>query len=133
MRRPRVSNHEPYAVMIRTQPENVLDSTKKQDPRVLFSHHPMGTTSIVAAVEAVMMVMVVMMITTISGHHNDARAIPLIAISAIKAVVMMVMVVVVTVILRQLDIFIRRGNGLGFIDSLQQRRGIRDRLKQIGE
>ena len=117
--------------MIRTQPENVLDSTKKQDPKVLFSHHPMGTTSIVAAVEAVMMVMVVMMITTISGHHNDARAIPLIAISAIKAVVMMVMVV--TVILRQLDIFIRRGNGLGFIGSLQQRRGIRDRLEQVRE
>ena len=78
-------------------------------------------------------VMMVIIITTISGYHDDARpisliAIPLIAISPIIAVVMMVMV-----ILRQLDIFIGRRSGPGFIDGLQQRRGIRNRLKQIGE
>ena len=70
-----------------------------------------------------MMMMVVM--TVSARHHDDAGGIP-----AILAVVMVVMMVV---ILRKLDIFVCRRNGRGFIDSLELRRGIRDRFKQVRE
>src|SRR6202165_5691790 len=90
-----------------------------------------GTTSIVAAVEAGIVVMVVVMITTISGHHDDPRAIPLIAISAILAVVMVMMVVVIE--LGKLDIFVRRRSRPGFMDRLQQRSSVRDRLQPVCE
>jgi hypothetical protein len=76
------------------------------------------------------MVVVIAIIATISGYHDDARPIPLITISPVGAVMVVVMMVI---ILRQLDIFIGRRSGPGFIDGLQQRRGIRNRLKQIGE
>jgi hypothetical protein len=46
---------------------------------------------------------------------------------------MVMVVMMVVVILRKLDIFVRGRNGRGFIDSLEQRRGIRDRLKQVRE
>src|SRR5260370_34756664 len=77
-----------------------------------------------------MMVMVVMMITTISGHHDDAGAIPLIAISAIEAVMMVMVVMMVE--LNKLDIFVRRRGRPGFIDCLQERSGVRDRLEKGG-
>jgi hypothetical protein len=78
-----------------------------------------------------MMVMVVVMITTISGHHDDAGAIPLIAISAIEAVMMVMVVMMVE--LNKLDIFVRRRSRPGFIDCLQERSGVRDRLEKVGE
>src|SRR5260370_30520839 len=76
-----------------------------------------------------MMLMVVMMITTISGHHDDAGAIPLIAISAIEAVMMVMVVMMVE--LNKLDIFVRRRGRPGFIDCLQERSGVRDRLGDV--
>ena len=100
------------------------------DPAVISSE--LRDRSIVATVEAVVMVMmvVVMMIavTTISGrHHDDAGLI----ISAILAVVMVVVVVMIE--LRQLDVLLRRWDRRGFIDRLQRRCGVRDRLQKLGE
>ena len=87
--------------------------------------------SIVATVEAVVMVMMVVVmiaVTTISGrHHDDAGLI----ISAILAVVMMVVMMMVE--LRQLDAVLRRWNRRGFIDRLQRRCGVWDRLQKLGE
>jgi hypothetical protein len=75
----------------------------------------------------VVMVMVVVMVASRSDH--DPRDNP-----AIGVVVVMMMVVVITTHhdqLRHFDIRWRRGTG--FVNSLQQRRGVRDRLQQVGE
>ena len=100
------------------------------DPAVISSE--LRDRSIVATVEAVVMVMMVVVmiaVTTISGrHHDDAGLI----ISAILAVVMVV-VMMMMVELRQLDAVLRRWNRRGFIDRLQRRCGVRDRLQKLGE
>ncbi len=91
----------------------------------------------------VMMVMVVMMVAVAvtARHDDDAGPITAIVVPAILAVVMvmvilavvMVMVMVVMIKLSQLDVVVRRRDRRRFIDGLQQRRGVRDRLQQVGE
>jgi hypothetical protein len=68
------------------------------------------------------MMVVMVMVATISRHHDDG---PIPAPTTVMVMVMMV------VILCELDIFIRRGDRPRFIDRLQQRRSIRNRLKQV--
>jgi hypothetical protein len=82
-----------------------------------------------------MMMMMMIVIVTVSARHNDdaGRISIIIIISAIKAVVMVMMVVVMIVELNRLDIFVRRLGRSGFIDRLQQRSRIPDRLKQVSE
>jgi hypothetical protein len=78
-----------------------------------------------------MVIVVVMMmipITTVSARHYDNAAF---IISAILAVVMVMVVMMIE--LGHLDVMLRRWNRGGFIDRLQQRRGVRNRLKQIGK
>jgi hypothetical protein len=72
-------------------------------------------------------VVVVMMVVMASGPEHDPRDDPAIG-------VMVVVVMMVTTHhdkLRHLDIPRRRRSG--FVDRLQQRRGVRDRLEQVGE
>ena len=83
--------------------------------------------SIVATVEAVMVMMVVVMMPAIPGHHDHARIVAV--MMTIEAMVMVVVMMMVE--LSQLDIF-RRLNWRGFVNGLQQRDGVRDRLQQIG-
>jgi hypothetical protein len=77
------------------------------------------------------MVMVMMMMA-VSGHDDDPGPITIIIVSAILAVVMMV-VVVMMIELGELHISVRRLGRRRFIDSLQQRSRVRDRLQQVGE
>jgi hypothetical protein len=67
--------------------------------------------------------MVVVMMTVAMRHHDDHRAAPM----AVMMVVVMVMK------LRELDVVRRRRRGFAFIDRLQLRLGVWDRLQQIGE
>ena len=72
------------------------------------------------------MVMVVMMVMAAIPRHDHHST-----IASIVAVVMVMMMVVI--VLRQADIAFRRRVGLRFIDSFQQLRGVRNRLKQFGK
>jgi hypothetical protein len=72
------------------------------------------------------MVMMVVVVVVASGSDHDPRG-PAIGVM----VVMMMMVTTHHDKLRQFDIRWRHGGG--FIDRLQQRRGVRDRLQQVGE
>ena len=83
--------------------------------------------SIVTAIEAVMVMMVVVVMSAIPGHHDHARIITV--MMPIEAVVMMVVVMVVE--LSHLDIFSLLG-WRGFVNGLQQRDGVRNRLQQVG-
>ena len=75
----------------------------------------------------VVMVMMVVIPAVSRRHHDDARSI------ASIGMMMVVMVVLTDVELRQLDVLVRRRAGSGFIDGLQQRCGVGDRLQQLGE
>ena len=75
----------------------------------------------VIATEVVVMMMVVVM--PMASDHDHGSTTPM-------AVMVMVMVVVVMV-LGELDVCVG-GRGLTFVDDLQDRRGIRDRLQQVG-
>ena len=106
----------------------------KQDPQVLFIHsQAAAATSIVAAIEAVVMVVVMVMmvviIPPISRDHHDRLVVVVIA-TTIEAVVVMMMVMMV-VELSELNIFARFWRSR-FIDGLQQRAGVRNRLQQLG-
>ena len=83
--------------------------------------------SIVAAVEAVMVMMVMVMMSAIPGHHDHARIVAV--MMPIEAMVMMVVVMMVE--LGQLDVFSRL-SWRGFVNGLQQRDGVRNRLQQVG-
>jgi hypothetical protein len=104
-----------------------LNATKKQD---LNGPVFLGkcAISIIATVEAMVMVVVMMIpITTVLARHHDNAAF----IISILAVVMVMVVMMIE--LGHLDVMLRRWNRRGFIDRLQQRRGVRNRLKQIGK
>jgi hypothetical protein len=73
-----------------------------------------------------MVMMMVVVVVVASGSDHDPRG-PAIGVM----VVMMMMVTTHHDKLRQFDIRWRHGGG--FIDRLQQRRGVRDRLQQVGE
>jgi hypothetical protein len=76
-----------------------------------------------------MMVVVMVMIPAVSRrYHDDARS-----IASIGMMMVVMMVVLTDVELRQLDVFVRRRAGSGFVDRLQQRCGVRDWLQQLGE
>jgi hypothetical protein len=103
-----------------------LNATKKQD---LNGPVFLGkcAISIIATVEAMVMVVVMMIpITTVLARHHDNAAF-------IISILAVVMVMVVMIELGHLDVMLRRWNRRGFIDRLQQRRGVRNRLKQIGK
>jgi len=70
-----------------------------------------------------MMVMVMMMVAAMRQDHDDGRPPP--------HVVVVVMVVMME--LGELNVVLRRLRRGLFIDRLQQRLGVRDRLQQIGE
>jgi hypothetical protein len=80
-----------------------------------------------------MMVVVMVMVAAVSGHDDDPGPITRVIVSAILAVVMMVVVMMVMIELGELHISVRRLDRCGFIDSLQQRSRVRDRLKKVGE
>src|SRR5258708_29580408 len=78
-----------------------------------------------------MMVMMVVMVMTVSARHDDdAGRLIIPIISAISVVVVMMMVMVE---LGKLNVFVRRRGRRGFIDRLQQRSRVRDRLEKVGE
>jgi hypothetical protein len=70
-----------------------------------------------------MMVMVMMVVPVAMRHHDDHRPTP----------VVMVMMVVVMVELSELNVVLSGSRRTLFIDCLQHRLGVRDRLQQIGE
>src|SRR5258708_19189207 len=112
--------------------DDVVESTKKTGPRGPVLSSSLRATSIVAAIEAVMMVMMVM--TVSARHDDDAGRLIIPIISAICVVVVMMMVVVVVMVeLGKLNVFVRRRGRRGFIDRLQQRSRVRDRLEKVGE
>ena len=71
------------------------------------------------------MVMMVVMTVPVAGNHDHPRR-----VAAVVAMVMMMVVMMVMVELRELNVLARRG---GFVDGLQRRRCIRDRLQQLRE
>jgi uncharacterized paraquat-inducible protein A len=70
----------------------------------------------------VVMMVVVMVVTVAMRHHDNHRAAPM----------AVMMVVVMMMELRELNV-VRRQRRFAFIDRLQLRLGVRDRLQQIGE
>jgi hypothetical protein len=88
--------------------------------------------SVVAAIEAVMMVVVMVMVAVAGAGHDDDAGTVTVRVSAM-VVVMVMMMVMMTVKLGKLDIFVRRLGRSGFIDRLQQRGRVRDRLQQLSE
>jgi hypothetical protein len=74
------------------------------------------------SIVVVMMMMMVVVVSVAMRHHDNHGPAPM-------AVMMVVMVVME---LRQLNV-VRRQRRFAFIDRLQLRLGVRDRLQQIGE
>jgi len=72
-----------------------------------------------------MVVMVVMMMVVVAMRHDDDDGPPVPTV--------MVMMVVVMMELGKLNVVFRRWRRDLFIDRLQHRLGVRDRLQQIGE
>ena len=117
----------------RLRGDDIVERAQKTGPRGPVLSSSFRPTSIVAAVEAVVMVMVIMMMMAVSGHDDDPGPITIIIVSAILAVVMMVVVMMMMIELGELHISVRRLGRRRFIDSLQQRSRVRDRLQQVGE
>ena len=72
------------------------------------------------------MVMMVVMTVPVAGNHDHPRRVA----AVVAMVVMMMVVMMVMVELRELNVLARRS---GFVDGLQRRRCIRDRLQQLRE
>jgi hypothetical protein len=71
-----------------------------------------------------MVVVVMMMVVTVAMRHHDHHG---------PAPMAVMVVVMVMMELRELDIVRRRWRRFAFIDGLQLRLGVRDRLQQVGE
>jgi hypothetical protein len=91
-----------------------------KQPKRRRRHRASTAGSIPESVVVVMVMMMVMVVMPVRDDHDPRSAISV------------VMVVVMMVILRELDISIRGRRRLLFVDHLQERARIRDRLQELG-